>query len=81
MTLTVSRYYLPTYLRTTITQTHPGPQVAARFDFLLVELETPLPLDGNSMTAAKLPAAGELAVPPGLRVGYAGYGAEHHGVR
>ncbi|CAG4982761.1 unnamed protein product [Parnassius apollo] len=52
-------------------------QVAARFDFLLAELDEPLPLDGKTMVAAKLNDVSRLI--PQTNVGYAGYGAEHHG--
>ncbi|KAG6441751.1 hypothetical protein O3G_MSEX001951 [Manduca sexta] len=52
-------------------------QVAARWDFLLAELEEPLPLDGKIMAAAKLDDQPDLSA--GLDVGYAGYGTDHHG--
>ncbi|XP_026330242.1 scolexin B-like [Hyposmocoma kahamanoa] len=52
-------------------------QVAADWDFLLAELEEPLPLDGKKIAAVDINDQSE--VPEGLAVGYAGYGAEHHG--
>ncbi|XP_032515946.2 scolexin B-like [Danaus plexippus] len=52
-------------------------QVGARWDFLLAELESPLPLDGKTMAVAKLQEDARLI--PGQEVGYAGYGAENHG--
>ncbi|XP_068623951.1 scolexin B-like isoform X2 [Battus philenor] len=52
-------------------------QVGARFDFLLAELEEPLPIDGVKIAVAKLNDVSRLT--PGLNVGYAGYGAENHG--
>ncbi|XP_072929330.1 scolexin B-like isoform X2 [Epargyreus clarus] len=52
-------------------------QVAARWDFLLAELEEPLPLDGKTIVAASL--NGPSHMPADAPVGYAGYGAEHHG--
>lgn len=55
------------------------PQVGAVWDFLLAELEEPLPLDGKTLAAVDLNDQAEL--PEGLAAGYAGYGAEHHGVR
>ncbi|CAH2040339.1 unnamed protein product, partial [Iphiclides podalirius] len=51
-------------------------QVAARFDYLLAELEEPLPLDGVTMAAAKLNENNAIA--PKTNVGYAGFGAEYH---
>ncbi|XP_047531796.1 scolexin B-like [Vanessa atalanta] len=52
-------------------------QVGARWDFLLAELESPLPLDGKTMVAADLDDRARL--PPGEQVGYAGFGADIHG--
>ncbi|CAH2040337.1 unnamed protein product, partial [Iphiclides podalirius] len=52
-------------------------QVGARFDFLLAELSEPLPLDGVTIAAAKLNENPTIA--PKTNVGYAGYGALHHG--
>ncbi|XP_022826065.1 scolexin B isoform X2 [Spodoptera litura] len=52
-------------------------QVAARWDFLLAELNEPLPLDGKTMAAAPLNDQSNL--PVGLNVGYAGYGTDHFG--
>nr|XP_053605882.1 scolexin B-like [Plodia interpunctella] len=52
-------------------------QVAARWDFLLAELEMPLQLDGKTMAAARL--EDDVNTPVGLDVGYAGYGTDHHG--
>ncbi|KPJ13067.1 Scolexin B [Papilio machaon] len=52
-------------------------QVAARFDYLLAELEEPLELNGVTIAAAELNELQDL--PAGINVGYAGYGAEHHG--
>ncbi|XP_041968331.1 scolexin B-like isoform X2 [Aricia agestis] len=52
-------------------------QIAARFDYMLAELESPLPLDGVTMAAAEVDTRARL--PPGEQVGYAGYGAETHG--
>ncbi|XP_013137738.1 PREDICTED: scolexin B-like isoform X2 [Papilio polytes] len=52
-------------------------QVAARFDYLLAELEEPFELDGVKIAAAELNNLNVL--PPNINVGYAGYGAEHHG--
>ncbi|XP_013161711.1 PREDICTED: scolexin B-like [Papilio xuthus] len=52
-------------------------QVAARFDYLLAELEEPLELDGVTIAAATLNELQDLTA--GINVGYAGYGAEHQG--
>ncbi|KAI5646867.1 trypsin domain-containing protein [Phthorimaea operculella] len=52
-------------------------QVAANWDFLLAELEEPLPLDGKTLAAAELDDAP--SIPDGLEVGYAGYGTATHG--
>ncbi|KAM3967064.1 scolexin B [Aphomia sociella] len=52
-------------------------QVAARWDFLLAELEEPLPLDNKTMAA--IPLDDQLTTPVGLDVAYAGYGTDHHG--
>ncbi|XP_060802209.1 scolexin B isoform X4 [Amyelois transitella] len=52
-------------------------QVAARWDFLLAELEEPLELDGVTMVAARLD--NDLKTPVGLDAGYAGYGTDHYG--
>ncbi|XP_026330479.1 scolexin B-like [Hyposmocoma kahamanoa] len=52
-------------------------QVAADWDFMLAELEEPLPLDGKKIAAADLNDQSD--VPEGLAVSFAGYGAEHHG--
>ncbi|CAH3924503.1 scolexin B-like isoform X1 [Pieris brassicae] len=52
-------------------------QVAARWDFLLAELEEPLPLDGKTMMAAPLDDIAEHEA--GETVGFAGFGAENHG--
>ncbi|CAH0673883.1 unnamed protein product [Spodoptera exigua] len=52
-------------------------QVAARWDFLLAELNEPLPLDGKTMAAA--PLNDQPNLPVGLNVGYAGYGTDHFG--
>ncbi|XP_050666973.1 scolexin B-like isoform X1 [Leptidea sinapis] len=52
-------------------------QVGARWDFLLVELQDPLPLDGKTMVAAKLD--NNLQPKAHTPVGYAGFGAENHG--
>lgn len=52
--------------------------MAARFDYLLAELEEPFELDGVKIAAAELNNLNVL--PPNINVGYAGYGAEHHGV-
>ncbi|KAJ8724537.1 hypothetical protein PYW08_016011 [Mythimna loreyi] len=52
-------------------------QVAARWDFLLAELNEPLPLDGKVIAAAPLDDQANL--PVGLKVGYAGYGTDHFG--
>lgn len=52
--------------------------MGARWDFLLAELEEPLPLDNTSIAAVALdddPNTQEY-----LSVGYAGYGAAIHGV-
>lgn len=54
-------------------------QVGARFDFLLAELEEPLPLDNVKIAAAQLETRERL--PKGEAVGYGGFGAERHGVR
>ncbi|KAI8421042.1 hypothetical protein MSG28_008171 [Choristoneura fumiferana] len=43
---------------------------------MLAELESPLPLDGVNMAAAALDGG---PLPADTPVGYAGYGAEHHG--
>ncbi|CAG9133533.1 unnamed protein product [Plutella xylostella] len=51
-------------------------QVAARYDFMLVELEEPLPLDEKNIRAASLAAPSARA---GRDVGYGGYGAKFHG--
>lgn len=53
-------------------------QVGARWDFLLAELESPLPLNGKTMVAAQLDDLARHS--PGEEVGYAGYGADIHGV-
>lgn len=53
-------------------------QVAARWDFLLVELEEPLPVDGKTIKVATLDDQPNL--PIGVDVGYAGYGTDEHGV-
>lgn len=53
-------------------------QVGARWDFLLAELESPLPLNGKTMVAAQLDDLTRHS--PGEEVGYAGYGADIHGV-
>lgn len=45
---------------------------------MLAELEEPLPLDGKKIAAVEINDQQE--VPAGLLVGYAGYGAAHHGV-
>lgn len=52
-------------------------QVAARWDFLLVELEEPLPVDGKTIKVATLDDQPNL--PIGVDVGYAGYGTDEHG--
>ncbi|XP_023943671.1 scolexin B isoform X2 [Bicyclus anynana] len=52
-------------------------QVGARWDFLLAELEQPLPIDGKTIAVARLDERAR--VPPGEEVGYAGYGAAVHG--
>ncbi|XP_063635404.1 scolexin B-like [Cydia splendana] len=52
-------------------------QVGAHWDFLLAELEEPLPLDGVNISAVLLDDEGYLH--HGTRVAYAGYGAAHHG--
>ncbi|CAH0723886.1 unnamed protein product, partial [Brenthis ino] len=52
-------------------------QVGARYDFLLAELEEPLPLDGKTMVAAQLDSRAR--IPVGEAAGYAGFGAERHG--
>ncbi|XP_048489597.1 scolexin B isoform X2 [Plutella xylostella] len=51
-------------------------QVAARYDFMLVELEEPLPLDKKNIRAASLAAPSARS---GRNVGYGGYGAKFHG--
>lgn len=51
--------------------------MAARFDFLLAELEEELPINVD-IAPAKLNK--NPVLPPKTKVGYAGYGAEHHGV-
>lgn len=45
----------------------------------MAELSEPLPLDGKTMKAATLDD--QPSLPVGLKVGYAGYGTDHHGVR
>ncbi|XP_028161957.1 scolexin B-like isoform X2 [Ostrinia furnacalis] len=52
-------------------------QVAARWDFLLAELEEPFKLDGVNIAAVRL--EDEIKQSPDMYVGYAGYGTEHHG--
>uniref|UniRef100_A0A1E1W1P6 trypsin n=2 Tax=Pectinophora gossypiella TaxID=13191 RepID=A0A1E1W1P6_PECGO len=52
-------------------------QVSANWDFLLAELEEPLPLDGKTMAAVELDDGP--SIPEGTEVGYAGYGAAEHG--
>ncbi|CAH2085669.1 unnamed protein product [Euphydryas editha] len=52
-------------------------EVGARWDFLLAELESPLPLNGKTMAAAQLDDVARHS--PGEEVGYAGFGAEEHG--
>ncbi|KAJ0177690.1 hypothetical protein K1T71_006563 [Dendrolimus kikuchii] len=52
-------------------------QVAARWDFLLAELEDPLPI--NNVTIKAAPLSSDFNLPVGLQVGYAGYGTDHHG--
>ncbi|XP_037296977.1 scolexin B-like [Manduca sexta] len=49
-------------------------QAAARWDFLLIELEEPLPLDGKILAAAKLDDQPDL--PAGLDVGYPSYSTD-----
>lgn len=53
-------------------------QVSARYDYMLVELKVPLEFDNITIAAAKLNENREL--PPGINVGYAGYGSSYHGV-
>ncbi|XP_048007085.1 scolexin B-like isoform X2 [Leguminivora glycinivorella] len=53
-------------------------QVGAHWDFLLAELDEPLPLDGANISAVALDDEGYLH--HGTLVAYAGYGAAHHGV-
>lgn len=45
---------------------------------MLAELDQPLPLDGKKIAAVDI--NDEQQIPDGLPVGYAGYGAKHHGV-
>ncbi|CAG4945819.1 unnamed protein product [Colias eurytheme] len=52
-------------------------QVAARWDFLLVELEEPLTLDGKILAASRLDDA--TYHHPGETVGFAGFGTATHG--
>ncbi|CAK1543904.1 unnamed protein product [Leptosia nina] len=52
-------------------------QVAARWDFLLAELEEPLELDGKILAAAPIDDIAEHQ--GGETVGFAGFGAEQHG--
>ncbi|XP_045449380.1 scolexin B-like [Melitaea cinxia] len=52
-------------------------EVGARWDFLLAELESPLPLNGKTMVAAQLDDLTRHS--PGEEAGYAGYGADRHG--
>nr|AXY94756.1 scolexin [Galleria mellonella] len=52
-------------------------QIAARWDFLLAELETPLPL--NNKTIAVIPLDDQIRTPVGLDAGFAGYGTDRHG--
>lgn len=52
-------------------------QVAARYDFMLVELEEPLELDNVTLAAIPLEDSNELTA--GTYAGYAGYGTDHHG--
>ncbi|XP_061704505.1 scolexin B-like isoform X2 [Cydia pomonella] len=52
-------------------------QVHARWDFMLVELESPLQLDGVNIAAVPLDDGKD--IPESLAADYAGFGATHHG--
>ncbi|XP_041968332.1 scolexin B-like [Aricia agestis] len=52
-------------------------QIAAHWDFMLAELEQPLPLDGVTIAAATLDDSRDH--PAGQRVGFAGYGTDVFG--
>ncbi|CAG9127918.1 unnamed protein product [Plutella xylostella] len=52
-------------------------QVAAHYDFLLAELEDPLPIDNKTIAAVRLDE--ELTHAAGVEAGFAGWGAARHG--
>ncbi|KAG7297729.1 hypothetical protein JYU34_018447 [Plutella xylostella] len=52
-------------------------QVAAHYDFLLAELEDPLPIDNKTIAAVRLDE--ELTHEAGVEAGFAGWGAARHG--